>query len=139
LGRKFHYGRECGLAFAAAHSVHVMLVLWLYWISTTPIPFFGINGALMGSIGITFMYILTILSIKRLAQMLSPWVWRSIIVIGMEYIAVVFFSDFWVNSAHQPPLKKAFAYMPFIILGILGTSLRLLNWGRQLKFGSVSV
>lgn len=123
LGRKFSLGRACGLAFVAAHSVHLLLVIWLYQISPTPPISF--HDAVFFSVGIGFMYLLGLLSIKRLAGMLHPWLWRLLLIVGMEYIEYAFLSDFWVNPLHPISLKLMVFYLPFMLLGLFGTLLRL--------------
>jgi hypothetical protein len=123
MGKRFRYGRECGLAFVAAHSVHIILVVCLYQISPTP-PI-SLNGAIFFSVGIAFMYLLAILSIKRVAAMLSPWLWRLLLLVGMEYIEYAFLSDFWVDPFHPMSVKLLVGYLPFMLIGLFGTALRV--------------
>lgn len=123
-------GREFGLAFASAHSIHLMLVLWLYRIS--PEPPISLNGAIFFGIGMGFMYLLAILSIKRIAKMLDPWLWWVILLISMEYIEYAFLTDFWVDPLRPVSQKHLVAYLPFMMLGLFGTSLRLLRWSLKL-------
>lgn len=127
LGRKFSLGRACGLAFVAAHSVHLLLVIWLYRLSPTPPISF--HDAVFFSVGIGFMYLLALLSIKKIAGMLYPWLWRLLLLIGMEYIEFAFLSDFWVNPLHPISLKLMILYVPFMLLGLFGTLLRLSRLG----------
>lgn len=125
-GSRFRYGREFGLAFVAAHSIHVILVLWLYRISATP-PI-SLRGAIFFSIGVAFMYLLAILSIRRVAQMLDPRLWRLLLLIGMEYIEFAFLKDFRVDPFHPMSIRQLVAYLPFMLIGLLGTAVRLLRW-----------
>ena len=131
---KFAYGREFGLAFAASHSVHLFLVIWLYRISpSSPTALFGVDGAIFGAIGFALMYVLVILSIRRITLMMSYWVWRTVMFIGMEYIAFAFLSDFWPKITDPLTFKFVYAYLPFILLGLLGTSLRVMRWTQQAR------
>jgi hypothetical protein len=127
-------GREFGLAFASAHSIHLVLVLLLYRIS--PKPPISVGGAVFFGIGMGFMYLLAILSIKTIAQMLNPWLWRSVLLVGMEYIEYAFLKDFWVNPLHPISVKQLVGYLPFMLLGLFGTVLRLLRWAQRAKFAS---
>src|SRR5215472_3322448 len=63
------HARDFGLAFAAAHLVHVGLVVWLYQIAEHPpgrgtLEFFGV--------AVFFTYLLALLSFRRFAGWLSP-------------------------------------------------------------------
>jgi hypothetical protein len=126
LGTRFRHGREFGLAFASAHSIHLMLVLWLYEIS--PQPPISPGGAIFFGIGMGFVYLLAILSIKSVMQTLNPWLWRTVLLVGMEYIEYAFLTDFWVDPLHPISLRQLVGYLPFMLLGLLGTTLRLLRW-----------
>lgn len=125
-------GREFGLTFAAVHSVHLMLVLLLYLVS--PKPPIALSGAVFFGVGIGFMYLLAIFSIRRISQMLRPWLWNIILLIAMEYIEYAFLADFWVDPRHPMTIKQMVFYLPFMLIGLLGTALRLIRW--SVKFGS---
>jgi hypothetical protein len=122
------HGRGFGLAFASAHSIHLMLVVWLYVIS--PNPPIAFDGAIFFSIGLVWTYTLAALSIDSLSRMLNPSLRRSVFFVGLEYIEFAFLTDFWVNPRHASA-KQLIGYLPFAGLGILGTALRLLKWSRQ--------
>jgi hypothetical protein len=130
LGTRFRHGREFGLAFASAHSIHLILVLWLYKIS--PQPPISPGGAIFFGIGMGFMYLLAILSFKSVMQTLNPWLWRTVLLVGMEYIEYAFLTDFWVNPLHPIGLRQLVGYLPFMLLGLLGTTVRLLRWSVKL-------
>jgi hypothetical protein len=120
------YGRTFGLAFVAAHSIHLILVLWLYRLS--PEPPIPIGGAIFFGIGMLFMYLLAALSIKRIARKIDPRTWRLAMLVGLEYIEYAFLTDFWVNPLHHLTVVQWVLYLPFMMLGLLGTGLRLLRW-----------
>ena len=63
-------GRTFGLAFASAHSIHLVLVVWFYRLS--PEPPISTQGAVFFSIGVLWMYLLALLSIERLSKTLGP-------------------------------------------------------------------
>ena len=89
-------GRDFGLAFASTHSIHLLLVIWLYRLS--PEPPISTQDAVFFSIGMLWMYLLAVLSIQHLAQLLGPSLWRKLRLVGMEYIMLAFQSDFLLNS-----------------------------------------
>ena len=119
------HGRDFGLSFAAAHSVHLLLVIWLYRLS--PEPPLSTRNAVFFSIGILWMYLLALLSIQHLAQLLGTH-WRTVRLIGMEYIMLAFQRDFLPGLLHH---KSLLGYLPFAILGLTGTALRLVGWARK--------
>ena len=113
--------REFGLAFAAAQTVHLGLVVWIALISANQtlvqavMPFFAI--------GIVWTYLLAFSSLERVRGALSPELLRALRTIGVEYIALVFFVDFIVAPSH--PLRQPLQYVPFWILLLAGPCLRL--------------
>jgi hypothetical protein len=48
----------------------------------------------------------------------------------MEYIEFAFLSDFLVNPLNANA-KQLIGYLPFAVLGMAGTGLRLLTWSRR--------
>ena len=117
--------REFGLAYASAQLVHVGLVIRLAWISPPQplldavMPFFAI--------GIVWTSLLTISSMDRVHNMCSPYFLRVLRTIGLEYIALTFFTDF-VVLAHQPlrdPILNGILYVPFWGMLVVGPLLRL--------------
>lgn len=111
------HGRDFGLAFAAAHLVHVGLVAWLCWIGAAPASgvflFFGPPLA--------FIYILALVSIPRLRQMLVPGHtgWRVLQAVGMSWIAYAFATDFLRDPLHGGA-KYLVGYLPFAVLSVAG-------------------
>ena len=71
-----------------------------------------------------FTYVLAILSVKRLSARLNPTVWRTVRTLGVEYIALVFLTDFAKNSFQGGVWEVAY-YLPFLALAIAGPLLRL--------------
>jgi hypothetical protein len=111
--------RDFGLAFASAHLAHVGLVAWLLYHAATPFPnliFFGI--------GIFWIYLLALLSVKRFSAMLGPRIWRLIRTLGVEYIAFVFLVDFAKNP-YQDGVLSLIAYLPFQAMAVAGPLLRI--------------
>jgi hypothetical protein len=115
------HARDFGLAFAAAHLVHVGLVVWLYQVAEHPpgrgtLEFFGV--------AVFFTYLLALLSLRRFAGWLTPRAVSVIRTVGVEYIALAFLVDF-VGPPFQLTLKYALSYGPFLALILLGYAVRL--------------
>ena len=75
------------------------------------------------------MYGLVVFSIPRLQRAIGANTWRRLRVISLEYISFAFLVDF----AFRPlPADAAslLAYLPFVILSVSGTVLRLWAWSR---------
>ena len=111
--------RDFGLAFASAHLAHVGLVAWLLYNSTTPF-----HGLVFFSIGIFWIYLLALLSIKRFSAMLGPRIRRLVRALGVEYIALVFLVDFAKNP-YQDGVLSLVAYLPFQAMAVAGPFLRI--------------
>lgn len=115
--------REFGLSFVAAHSVHVGLILWLFYVSArSPVP---LKTIIIDGIGIAWMYVLAAFSFDFMRRRLRPDVWRIVFNAGLEYITFVFLTDFLIA-----PLKDGTAlsilYWPFTA-ALLGAA--ALRWG----------
>ena len=114
--------REFGLSFAAAHSIHLALILWLFHVSRDPpVP---LKTVIVDGIGFGWMYLLVIFSFDFARRRLSPPVWRGIFNIGLEYIAFVFATDFILLHLRDGQDFTLF-YWPFILM-LVGTA--LLRW-----------
>jgi hypothetical protein len=114
-------GRAFGLAFAAALSVHVGLVLWLMAVAAdqrTPMLVFWA--------GVACTYALALLSLPRLHDWLGPRLWRIACEGAMQYIALVFAVDFIVEPLQaNGPGKYPLSYLPFVVMLVAGALLRL--------------
>lgn len=113
--------RDFGLAFAAAHLIHVALVVWLYRIAADPpgartLEFFGV--------AVFFTYLLAFLSFRRFASWLTPGAVSVIRTVGVEYIALAFLVDF-VAPPFRPTFKYAVTYGVFLALIAVGYAVRL--------------
>ena len=106
-------GREFGLAFAAAHLVHVGLVIWL-GVLMGRVPLSG-GLLLFFMVGLAFTYLLAFLSFGG-ARALGP-LWRPLRVIGMNYILIAFARDFILPVLTPKPAQynvaHFVAYAPF--------------------------
>jgi hypothetical protein len=121
------HGRDFGLAFASAHSVHLLLIICLYRLS--PEPPLSTQGIVFFSIGMLWTYLLAVLSIQYMAQLVGSQ-WRSFRLVGMEYIMLAFQSDFLPGSLGNDT-KSLVGYLPFAVLGAAGTALRIFNRTRK--------
>jgi hypothetical protein len=118
-------GRDFGLAFASAHSVHVALVVWLLYTSQEPFPRLPL---IVFSIGVFWTYVLAVFS---LSSTLSAWLgsrwWKNVRTIGVEYIAFAYAFEFAVrildgnraNGLHYFPLFAAAVAGPLLRIGAL--------------------
>ena len=117
LGGLASRGRELGLAFASAQLVHVGLVLWL---------FRGPGGMVFFWVGILCTYLLALFSLPRLRDALGPRLWRTFRAIALEYIALVFASDFILGPLQEGGLGKyPLTYLPFAVMLVGGAGLRV--------------
>jgi hypothetical protein len=121
------HGREFGLAFAAALSVHLSLVGWLCFIGAAPAQgvfiFFGTAAA--------FAFLLTLFSLKDLHKLLGSKGWQLLRFVAMNFILYAFLTDFMRNPLHQGT-KRLVEYLPFTAMAILAPLLRLAAWGVRL-------
>src|SRR5271166_6419283 len=90
-------GREFGLAFASAHTVHVGLVAWLCRIGATP----ALSVFVFFGIALACMYLLALCSIARVRQAVGSLGWRLLQIFGMNYIAYAFATDFVKFQQHD--------------------------------------
>jgi hypothetical protein len=125
-------GRELGLAFAAAHLVHVGLVIQL-GIVMGRVPLSG-GLLLFFLIGLLFTYLLALLSFGG-ARAMGPAAWKTLRFIGMNYILIAFARDFVLPVIHPKPtqynLAHFIAYAPFAAASIAAPLLVLAAMARK--------
>lgn len=121
-------GRDLGLAFASAHLVHIGLVAWLYYIS--PRPPLKESSAIFFGVALVFTYLIALFSIPKLAAMLRPAVWRLLVTVGMEYIALAFLLDF-LQDPFGHGLMNLVAYLPFAAIACAAAVLRLAAYAKR--------
>jgi len=111
------HGRDFGLAFAAAHLVHVGLVGWLCWIGTPP----ATAVFVFFSVPLLCVYLLALSSIGRVQHLLGRTAWRVVRIVGMNYIGYAFAVDF-LGYDLTGGLKGLFFYLPFAVLSVVGAA-----------------
>src|ERR1700733_13874378 len=118
-------GRDFGLAFAAAHLVHVALVVWLLYTSTDPFPRLQL---IIFSIGVFCIYVLAVFSLSStLSARLGPRRWQLVRTVGVEYIAFAYAFEFGsrILSGNR---ANALHYFPLFAAAVGGPLLRLSAW-----------
>lgn len=113
--------RDFGLAFASAHAVHIALAIFMLYVLAAPFPrskliFFGV--------GVFWVYLLALLSFKRVAALVQARTARVLRMIGVEYIGLVFIFDFY-QGPFQGGVMNVIVYLPFLIMAATGPLLRL--------------
>jgi hypothetical protein len=118
--------REFGLAFAAAHLVHLGLVAWLTYNGHAPprgtFIFFGIATLCT--------YSLALFSVSRLQRALGDSGWWLLRIVGLNYIAFAFAADF-LRLPASASTKYLMGYLPFVLLAVAGPVLRLAAFGQR--------
>jgi hypothetical protein len=130
--------RYFGLAFAAALSVHLGLVVCLCVTGKVP----DAKTFIVFGTAAVFVYLLALLSIPRVRWALPDRFWPSIRALAMNYIAFAFMSDFarhGIGSFQDILLygtgdyRDIIMYVPFAALAIAGPILRLTAWIHKLR------
>jgi hypothetical protein len=106
-------GRAFGLAFAAAHVVHLGLVGWLCWIGATP----GRGVFVLFGSAAVCVYLLLLFSLPPLQRALGRQAWRLLRIGAMNYIAYAFAVDFLGGRFAAGP-KYLVGYLPFAVLSL---------------------
>ncbi|HEX4272844.1 MAG TPA: hypothetical protein VHZ32_15745 [Rhizomicrobium sp.] len=112
------HAREFGLSFAAAHLVHIGLVIWL-GVILGRVPLSG-GLLLFFLIGLFFTYLLAALSFGGVKALGSFW--PPLRFVAMNYILITFARDFISPVIHPKPAQYNVAhfidYAPFAALSI---------------------
>lgn len=116
------HGRDFGLAFAAAHLVHIGLVAWLCWIGATP----AIEVFRFFVPPLAVVYILALFSMRSLQQVLGRMLWGLLRTVGMTYIAYAFAADF-LTSPLSGNTTHIVMYAPFAVLTVAGPVLHAIS------------
>jgi hypothetical protein len=128
-------GREFGLAFAAAHLVHIGLVIWLGTILGR-VPLSG-GLLLFFLIALFCTYLLAGLSFGGI-KALGP-AWPPLRFVVMNYILIAFGRDFVLPVLYPKPsqinLGHYMFYVPFMLLSFAAPLLALLAARRKSPLG----
>jgi hypothetical protein len=120
-------GRELGLAFASAQLGHVGLVLWFIHIANKPL-----DAMIFFWAGILCTYLLALFSLPRFRDALGPRLWRLFLAISLEYIAIVFATDFILAPLRAAGLGEyPLTYLPFALMLVAGSGLRITAFLRR--------
>ena len=126
------HARDFGLAFAAAHLVHIGLIVWLAHILGRAVLPPGLFWFFMA--GLFWTYLLAGLSFGGV-KALGPTAWRWIRLAGMNYILVAFGRDFVLPVLYPKPaqvnLGHFMFYAPFMVLAIAAPLLVLAAHARR--------
>lgn len=122
------HGRYLGLAFAAAHLVHILLVVWLCWIGATP----GMGVFIFFVPPAVVLYLLVLFSIPTLQQRLGRTRWTVVRTVSMTYIAYAFAYDF-LRAPFGGGTTRVLMYAPFAILSVAGPVLCALSFAPSLR------
>jgi hypothetical protein len=126
--------RQFGLAFAAAHLVHVALVAYMLHGAATP---FARQPLIFFGTGVFFVYLMALLSLSgQLRELIGAQAWRAVRVVGLEYINYAYYSDFAGRTFHKGT-ANLIVYLPFLVLVVAGPVLRLAAAWHRLRAGSV--
>jgi hypothetical protein len=112
-------GREFGLAFAAAHLVHLGLVWRLCAIGAAP----ATGVFVLFGIAVFSLYLLVLLSLPTIVGKLAPRDWRLLRLAAMTYIAYAFAVDFVTHPLVG--IKQTLAYLPFSAMIVAAFLLRI--------------
>jgi hypothetical protein len=123
------HGRDFGLAFAAAHLMHIGLVVWLCWIGGTP----GMGVFVFFVPPAVVVYLLVLFSIPTLQQRLGRTLWTVLRTVGMTYIAYAFAADFVLSAPYGGGTTHVLMYAPFAILSVAGPVLCALSFAPSLR------
>jgi hypothetical protein len=113
------YSRECGLAFASAHLVHIGLVAWLVHIGAAP----PVGSFIFFGIAVAWTYLIALFSVGSLQHTLGPTLWWLLRTVGLNYIAYAFAVDF-LRFPFFVSFKFLLGYLPFALLSVAGPLLR---------------
>ncbi len=115
-------GRDLGLAFASAQSVHIILVVWLLYSAPDAIPR---SYLIVFCIGVFWVYVLAAFSLSStLSAWLGSWRWKIVRKIGVEYIAFAFAFEF-ANRILDGNRANALHYFPLFAAAVGGPLLRI--------------
>lgn len=124
------HGRDFGLAFAAAHLLHIGMVVWLCWIGATP----QMRVFVFFVPPLVVVYVLALFSIPTLQQRLGRTLWTVLRTVGMTYIAYAFAYDFvFVSAPFGGDTTHVLMYAPFAILSAAGPVLCALSFAPSLR------
>jgi hypothetical protein len=122
------HARDFGLAFASAMVVHLGLVIWLCAIGAAP----PVKTFLVFGLAAVCLYLLALLSVRRVRELLPRKFWLPLRVVTTNYIALAFIYDF--KHFRMNNFYADIAYLPFAVLAIGGLILTIVAWAQNLGY-----
>lgn len=119
-------GRAFGMAFAAAHTVHLSLVGWLVWIGAAP----STGVFLFFGAATVCTYGLLLLSVPAVQRAIGAGAWRAAAFVAMNFLIYAFAVDF-VGAAPSLAPKYLAGYVPFAALSVGAIALRAMDLARR--------
>jgi hypothetical protein len=108
------HGRDFGLAYAAAHLVHLGLVIRLVQItSRPPLP---PKPLVLFTVALVLTYLLAVFSVGGFSRVLGSKGWQTLRFLGINYILFVFAIDFvtvTIRPTGHSEIERWAAYAPF--------------------------
>ena len=83
-----------------------------------------------GKLAAVSVYLLALLSVRRVREVLPQKFWPPLRVVTTNYIALAFIDDF--KNFRVNDFYRDIAYLPFVVLAIGGLILTLLAWAQSL-------
>jgi hypothetical protein len=125
------HGRDFGLAYASAQSVHLGLVIWLFLITLRP-PLIG-TPLVLFTLGMILTYTLAVFSVGGMSKILGSRPWRVLRILGLNYILFIFALDFVFNARWTSDYEVGHLayYAPFAAMCLLAPVLVLTAAARR--------
>lgn len=113
--------RNIGLSFALLHIIHLAALVMFFVKSREAVSLVTIIG---GGLGYLFIVLMALTSSDKMIKRIGPMAWRRLHLVGMHYLAFIFFLSYLGRSFE--PENLIFLAHVVAILGVIALRARLL-------------
>ena len=115
-----------GVCFGLSLSVHLWLILWLFYLSAPTIPeVVTLADFAIGVPGLLLVFAMLVTSLNRVRASMSKTLWKRIHSVGQILVWFIFLGCLTDSFGQKSPPYVASAYLPFIAVLMVAMGIRL--------------
>ncbi|MBW2241202.1 MAG: ferric reductase-like transmembrane domain-containing protein [Deltaproteobacteria bacterium] len=118
--------KTLGVSFGLSLSIHLWLILWLFYLSAPSVPdAVTLTDLSIGAPGLAFVFAMVFTSMNRVRASMSAVLWKRIHTFGQYLVWFIFVGCLTESFGHKSPPYSALEYTPFIGALFIAMGIRL--------------
>ncbi|MCP5058122.1 MAG: hypothetical protein GY937_15560 [bacterium] len=118
--------KTLGVSFGLSLSIHLWLILWLFYLSAPALPdVVTVADLTVGALGLAFVFAMVVTSLNRVRASMNPVLWKRVHAFGQYLVWFIFLGCLTDSFGHKSPPYPALHYLPFIGVLVIALGIRL--------------